>query len=172
MTRIIPGTDTKDRIKLDLIIGTRWDLDKQDGAKPWRLIVVYRGLHCPLCKEQLQTLSARLRDFVDAGCIVVTATMEDKARADEAHAKWELGDLPLAYELDDALVRDFGLYVSEAISDNEPDRFAEPAMLLLKNTTLHAAWVQSVPFARPTIDDLFETISFLDEKDYPPRGTA
>lgn len=172
MTRIIPGTDTGDRIKLDLIIGTRWDLDKQDEAKPWRLIVVYRGLHCPLCKQQLTELSERLRDFVDAGCVLVAATMEEKPRADKAHADWGLGDLPVAYALNDTLVRDLGVFVSEAVNDDEPTRFAEPAMLLFKHTTLHAAWIQSVPLARPAVDDVLGAISFMDEKDYPPRGTA
>jgi len=30
------------------------------GDKGWRLLVVYRGKHCPLCKKYLATLGRRL----------------------------------------------------------------------------------------------------------------
>ncbi|MEL6661521.1 MAG: redoxin domain-containing protein [Pseudomonadota bacterium] len=172
MTRILPGQDLDTPLHLDLIIGTRWDLEKQADDMPWRMVVVYRGLHCPLCKKQLKDLSNQLRDFVDAGCVVVTASMDSEERAKKAHSDWELGDLPLAFELSEDTVRAFGLYVSESISDNEPAKFAEPAILLFKHAKLYAAWIQSVPFARPAFEDVRSAMAFIDDKDYPPRGTA
>lgn len=31
------------------------------GDKNWRLLVVYRGKHCPLCKKYLATLNYKLQ---------------------------------------------------------------------------------------------------------------
>ena len=48
---------------------------------------------------------------------------------------------------------------------------AEPALLVFKGTDYHMGWVQSVPFARPALDDVVSSIEFVEKKDYPPRGT-
>lgn len=171
MDRITPG-DTPDPLKLNLIIGTRWDLEKQPEDLPWRMVVVYRGLHCPLCKTQLQELSGKLDKFVEAGCAVVTASMDTEARAKQAHSDWELADLPVAYGVEEETLRRYGCYISTAIKEDEPERFAEPAIFLFRGGELHCAWTQTVPFARPQLDDLLSGIKFLEKEDYPPRGTA
>ena len=171
MTQIKPGQDAGP-LSLNLINGTNWTLSEQDDdAHPWRMIVVYRGLHCPLCKKQLKELSGKLKDIADKGISVVAATMEEKSRADKAHEEWELDQLPIAYGIGEDFVEKFGLFTSEAINDDEPDVFAEPAMLVFKGTDYHMGWVQSVPFARPALDDVIDTIEFVEKKDYPPRGT-
>mgnify|MGYP003134062222 FL=1 len=171
MARLKPGQDARP-ISLDLINGTRWTLSEQDdSAHPWRMIVVYRGLHCPICKSQLTELSGKLKDFADAGISVVAATMEGKTRADKAHKDWALDQLPIAYGIGADFAEKFGLFTSGAINDDEPDVFAEPATLVFKGNDFHMGWVQSVPFARPALDDILKSIKFVDEKDYPPRGT-
>ena len=37
--------------------------------------------------------------------------------------------------------------------------------------TLYGAVIGTFPFARPSVDDLFEVASIVRERDYPPRGT-
>ena len=172
MSRLKPAQEAPP-LSLNLINGANWTLSEQDAkAHPWRAIIVYRGLHCPLCKKQLNELSSNLKDWADAGISVVAATMEGKDRAEKAHQDWELDQLPIAYGLDSDFAETFGLYVSNAINDDEPDQFSEPAVIVFKGETLHMSWVQSVPFARPSLDDLLSAIQFVDEKDYPPRGDA
>lgn len=172
MSRLKPSQDAPS-LSLNLINGAAWTLSEQDDeVHPWRAIFVYRGLHCPLCKKQLKALSSQLKDWADAGISVVAATMEEKDRAEKAYEDWSLDQLPIAYGLGDDFAEAYGLYVSKAINDDEPDRFSEPAVLVFKGQTLHMAWVQSVPFARPSLDDLLSAIQFVDKKDYPPRGDA
>ena len=60
--------------------------DKLDiAAMPgWRLLAVYRGKHCPLCKRYFKTLDGLLDDFKAAGVAVaaVSADPREKAEAD------------------------------------------------------------------------------------------
>ncbi len=169
MTRMLPGQTLDSDIELDLIIGAKWKLTEQSDH-PWRLIVVYRGLHCPICKSQLKSLSGQLTNFTDAGITVVAASMDTAERAKKAHSDWELGDLPLAYGLSEDLAQRFGLYMSNAIKESEADRFTEPAIIAFKGDAFKAIWLQSVPFARPKFEDVLSGLKFMEKNDYPARG--
>lgn len=170
MTDIRPGDTPDPMLSLDLIIGTRWELDRQSEDLPWRLVVIYRGQHCPLCKRQLTELRDRLADFVDAGCAVVSATMEPREQAQAAYDDWSLKDLPVAYGLEADELRRYGVFISSAISEDEPEWFAEPAILLFHGSTLHSAWVQSTPVARPPLGEVLEAIKAFELETIPPRG--
>ncbi|MGB3624709.1 MAG: redoxin domain-containing protein [Henriciella sp.] len=167
MSRITPGQDAGN-ISLNLINGTQWQLARQNHD--WTIIVAYRGLHCPVCKSQLQDLKTVLQDFADAGIGVVSASMDTEERASKSHEDWELGSVPVAYGLEKDFAEKFGLYVSDAISDKEPDVFSEPAILLFKGTTFYAGWIQTIPFARPHFEDVLKGVKFIQKEDYPPRG--
>ncbi len=64
----------------------------------WRLLVVYRGKHCPLCKPYLTTLDGLIDTFTEAGVQVmaVSADPVEKATADAAEFGWRF---PLGYGL-------------------------------------------------------------------------
>ena len=63
--------------------------------------------------------------------------------------------------------------MSKGISKKEPAVFFEPAVFLVKpNNTLYAASIQSMPFARPSINDLVKATNFIIDKDYPARGES
>jgi peroxiredoxin len=152
------------------------------GADTWRLVnaasenftllIVYRGLHCPLCKEQLEELNDKIEIFAEHGVKPFAVSMDSKERADQTFAEWKVRSVPLGYEMTREQADELGLFVSEGISESEPEIFAEPAMFLVRpNGELFATWAQSVPFARPTFDDLISGIEFILNKDYPPRGT-
>src|SRR5712692_2205088 len=78
----------------------------------WRLLIVYRGKHCPLCKKYFKGLSTMLDDFRAANITVmaVSADPEAKARADAAEQDWPF---PVGYGLSTAEMRLRGLYISE-----------------------------------------------------------
>ncbi|MEM1087163.1 MAG: redoxin domain-containing protein [Pseudomonadota bacterium] len=170
MDRTYPGQSIDADHSLDLINGTRWTLGEQ--THDWRMLVIYRGLHCPICKKQLSELAPMLQDFADADVAVVAASMDSKDRAQKAFDDWDLGSLPIAYDISEDMAKSFGLYLSDSIKEDEPKRFIEPAILLFKGNTLHAVWQQSLPFARPKFDDILSGIQFINKEGYPARGTV
>ena len=167
MDRMTPGMDAG-HLDLSLINNTRWSLT--DQSTDWSMIVVYRGLHCPICKSQLKTLSDQLEDFSSAGVSVVAASMDTKETASKSHQDWGLDALPIAYGVEKDFVERFGLYLSSAINEKEPETFSEPAILLFKGATYYAGWIQTIPFARPQFEDVLKGIKFIEKEDYPPRG--
>jgi peroxiredoxin len=134
--------------------------------------VFYRGKHCPLCRKQLEELSRRVTEFAERGVDVVALSCDDLSTAEKTMDEWEVSDIPIVYGLGIDVARRIGLYISESIKEDEPGSFSEPGLFLLDaDGNLYAAWVQSVPFARPTFDDILDAIDQIQEKDYPPRGT-
>ncbi len=166
----IPGQKAPD-LDVKLIIGPDWSLAAQTPDK-FTMIVVFRGLHCPICKSYLKEFAEHLPTLTDKGVSVVTVSMESEERAQKAHSDWELGDLPMAYGLTEAQARDWGLYLSEKMKDGEPDIFAEPAVFWVRpDGQLYLANISNMPFARPPVAELVDKVDFVTENDYPARGT-
>lgn len=168
---IKPGQKTPN-LDLPLTIGARYDLSKQHPEN-FTLVLFYRGLHCPVCKSQLEEAGSKLEKFTQAGVNVVSVSMDSKDRAMKIDSDWKTGDVPLAYDLSEVSAREWGLYISEGRSDSdEPAKFSEPGMFLIRpDGTLYYASIQNSPFARPQLGDLLEGIEFVTKNDYPVRGT-
>jgi peroxiredoxin len=141
-----------------------------DGG--WRMLVVYRGRHCPLCKRYLKALDGLLGEFEAAGVAVaaVSGDREEKAAADAAEQGWRF---PLAYGMTVAQMRELGLYVSAPRSPQETDRpFPEPGLFVLNpEGEVQIIDVSNAPFARPELGTILAGIKFIQEKRYPIRGT-
>ncbi len=167
---MIKPDNSTPQLSLDLINGTRWDLQKQN-PESFTLILFYRGLHCPICKKQLQEFTSKLEAFEERGVNVIAVSMDTEKRAKLAAEKWETENLPIAYELTEEKAREWGLYISHAIKDVEPDVFSEPGLFLIKpDGTLYSSIIQTMPFARPDLDGLLKGIDFIRKEDYPARG--
>jgi hypothetical protein len=108
----------------------------------------------------------------------VAVSSDGKERAMAAKTDWELPNIPVAYGLGIDKARELGLYISTSrgktsIGIEEPARFNEPGLFLVKpDGTLYAAYIQTMPFARPPLDQLLKAIDFINEKGYPARGEA
>lgn len=141
-----------------------------DGG--WRMLVVYRGRHCPLCKKYLKALDGLLGGFEAAGVAVaaVSGDPEEKAAADAAEQGWRF---PLAYGMTVAQMRELGLYVSAPRSPQETDRpFPEPGLFVLNpEGEVQIIDVSNAPFARPELAAVLAGIKLIQEKRYPIRGT-
>jgi peroxiredoxin len=138
----------------------------------WRLLVVYRGRHCPLCKAYLGTLDRLLDDFTAAGVQVmaVSADPPEKAAADVAEFGWRF---PVGHGLGLAQMRALGLYVSEPRSPQETDRpFPEPGLFVINPAgTLQVVDISNAPFARPDLGGILRGLTMTQQRDYPIRGT-
>lgn len=150
--------------------GASLDPAAMDG---WRLLVIYRGAHCPLCRSYLNTLE-RLKDgFAEAGVTVAALSSDpgDRAIKEASEEGWTF---PVGYDLTEPQMRQLGLYVSSPRSPEETDRnFAEPGLFVINpQGTIQIVDVSNAPFARPDLEGLLSGLKFIIAKDYPIRGTA
>ena len=143
------------------------------GMTGWRLLVVYRGAHCPLCRKYLKTLEALQSDFAKAGVTVAAVSADPRERAVKEVSE-EGWTFPVGYDLTPAQMRTLGLYVSSPRSPEETDRnFAEPGLFVINpEGAIHIVDVSNAPFARPDLEGLLNGLKFILAKDYPIRGTA
>jgi len=138
----------------------------------WRMLIVYRGKHCPRCKRYLNKLNVMLADWTAIlDVLVVSADPAAKAQADKDAFGWQFD---LAYGLTEDQMRALGLYVSDPLSEAETDaRFAEPGMFALRpDGSLMLVDISNGPASRPDLDELLDGMRFNIENDRPVRGTA
>jgi len=137
----------------------------------WRMVVVYRGKHCPLCRKYLDTLNALHAGYREAG-ICVIAVSGDPIEKAEAQVSSQGLDFGVGYELSVAQMHQLGLYVSEPRSSDETDRpFPEPGLFVINpDNQLQIIDVSNAPFARPELASLLDGLKFIQDKDYPIRG--
>lgn len=147
-------------------------LGEPSGGRDWQIIVVYRGLHCPICKRYLAQLEGLQEQFHAAGVDVVAVSGDPQAKAEAMVSEMNLS-LPMGYDLSVAQMRALGLYVSDPRSAQETDRpFPEPGLFLVNAAgNIQIVDVSNAPFARPDLESILNGIRFIRDKDYPVRGT-
>jgi peroxiredoxin len=138
----------------------------------WRLVVVYRGKHCPICRRYLKGLDGLLEEFRAAGTevIAVSADPLEKAESEAAEEGWRFA---VGYGLTPEQMRQLGLYISKPRSPQETDRpFPEPGLFVVNPAgRAHIIDVSNAPFTRPDLPGVLNGLKFIQEKNYPIRGT-
>ncbi len=168
---ILPGTKAPN-LNIKTTDDKSWSLGQQNPEN-FTILIFYRGVHCPVCKKTLEDLNNKLSKFEDKGTSVLALSMDSEERAKKSKDEWDIENVELGYGLSAEDAISWGLYLSESISDKEPRLFSEPGLFILKpDQTLYAASIQTMPFARPALDDVLGAIDFILEKDYPARGTV
>lgn len=139
----------------------------------WRVLVIYRGAHCPLCRSYRKTLEQLQPKFAEAGITVAALSSDPEARAIE-EASEEGWTFPVGYDLSVDQMHTLGLYVSSPRSPEETDRnFAEPGLFVINpQGAVQIVDVSNAPFSRPDLEGLLNGLKFIIAKDYPVRGTA
>jgi peroxiredoxin len=159
-------------LELPLVDGGTWRLADSKPAN-FTMIVVYRGLHCPICKTYLGELEAKLPEFEKRGVAVVAVSADSRERAEKARDEWGLKALRLGYGLPLEMARTWGLFVSRAIREGEPPEFVEPGFFLVRpDGTLFFTAVGSAPWGRPPLDQMLRGIDVALERKMPARGEA
>ena len=147
-------------------------LGQPRGAHDWQMVVVYRGLHCPKCKDYLAKLQELEAAYNTLGVDVVTVSGDPQEKA-QAFVDEKSLTLAVGYDLSVAQMQVLGLYISNPRSPQETDRpFPEPALFVINEAgTIQIVDVSNAPFARPDIELLLEGLKFVRANDYPVRGT-
>ena len=138
----------------------------------WQLIFIYRGIHCPICRQYLTDLEPKLAEFAEIGIEVIVVSADTQEKAENLVADLNL-TVPLGYGLTIDQMKTLGLYISDPRSPKETDRpFAEPGLFLINpDGALHMVDISNAPFLRPELDRLPSRIKYVLENDYPIRGT-
>ena len=176
MNRLVPRQAVPE-LQVKTLNGGDWCLSEQESEN-FTLILVYRGLHCPVCKPYVRDLDRKLDEFYQRGITVLAVSSDTQARAEQARQDWGIGQLDLGYGLSIASARDWGLYISSSrgktsIGIEEPEQFVEPGLFIVRpNGELYASMIQTMPFARPHFDEILKALDFIVDKDYPARGEA
>ena len=167
--KLMPDTQAP-ALSLPLVGGGTWTLaDRTPEA--FTMIVVYRGLHCPVCEGYLGKLQAVAKDFADKGVDLVAVSMDPQDRAEKAKADWGLTDVPVAYGMTEETARSWGLYVTSSIKEVEIDVFPEPGTFWVRpDGRLYLIDIASMPFARPDLEILLSRVGAMGAG-YPARGT-
>lgn len=142
------------------------------GDGRWQLVVVYRGKHCPLCRIYLKTLDNLLDQFKVLGSDVAAMSGDPQEKA-ETQAREENWRFAVGYGLSPEQMRTLGLYISEPRSPQETDRaFPEPGLFIVNpQGKVHIVDVSNAPFSRPDLNGILNGLKFIQEKQYPIRGT-
>ncbi len=159
-------------LNVKLVGGDAWSLG--DAKSPmFEMIVVYRGLHCPICKTYLGELEAKLPEFTKRGVEVIAISTDSQDHAERAKTEWGLNNLRVGYELSIATAREWELFISTSIREGEPPEFSEPGLFLTKpDGTLFYASRTSAPWGRPPLDQMLRGIDVATERKMPARGEA
>ena len=168
--KLIPQSQAP-QLKVKLTNGETWNLQDKKPTN-FSMIVFYRGLHCPVCEKYLKTLDSLLDQYAQKGVEVIAVSMDGEARARRTRTKWELSDnLKIGYELNAEDASAWGLYLSKAIKDYEPDVFNEPGMFLINpDNTIYFVTLNSTPWGRPHLASFVKVIDFINTSGYPARG--
>ncbi len=152
--------------------GGSWKLSER-RPDAFTMVVMYRGLHCPICKTYLRELDAKLGDFAELGVEAIAVSGDDSDRAEKTMEEWGLENLKIGYGQSIDNMRDWGLYISKRIKDPEPAKFGEPGLFLVKpNGTVFYAAVTSMPYGRPAIAEMLQSVKYVIDNAYPARGEA
>jgi len=174
MTHPIPAIkENAPELKISCVGGGTWDLSKSKANK-FSLVVFYRGAHCPICKKYLKDLHSKIGEFKKLGVDDIIAISGDSLEmAEKCSKEWEIPNLKIGHDQSVESMKNWGLYISQSIKDEEPKTFGEPGVFLVHPyKQLFYAAINSMPFARPQFSDLIDGIKVIFDKDYPARGTV
>ena len=161
---VVPGLEVS-----TLRHGT-WTLCSQ-RPRLMQMIVFYRGFHCQLCKRQLPELDRNVESFAARGVDVIAISTDAHERALKTQDTLNLQHLTIGFGLPIAEARKWGLFISTALTENEPAEFSEPGLFLVEPCgILYGSIIGSMPFGRPAISDVLSAVDFIAKVNYPARG--
>jgi len=85
-------------LEAQTVDGQVWKLADQH-PQHYTMILFYRGLHCPICKEQLGELEQRLEEFRKLGVEAIAISGDSQDRAQTTKKEWKIPNITIGYGL-------------------------------------------------------------------------
>lgn len=168
-----PG-QTFPSIILPLLGGGEADISKPSDSHDWKLVLVYRGKHCPLCTNYLQELEDVREEFSAIGIDIIAVSADSEARA-TAHLSEVDNQYPVAYGLNQDQMQSLGLYISGLQNGMDVEApFAEPGLFIINHDgKLQLVDISNVPFSRPDLRKVVGGMTWLRSQTqaFPINGT-
>lgn len=172
MSTTITPTSASPELEVDTLGDRVWRLGDQ-RPDSFTMLVFYRGHHCPVCTQYIGELGQKVEEFRSRGVEVIALSGDSRERADQSREEWGLDGLTVGFGLSPDVMRQWGLFVSQGITEKEPAHFGEPGLFLIApDQTVFYEGINSMPFGRPKLDDMIDAVDFVKENDYPARGAA
>ena len=167
-------SSTFPELTASLLTGETVTLNSTSDKADWKLVLVYRGRHCPLCTRYLNQLQEFKQNLADIGVEIIAVSGDSKAQL-VSHLEQLDVDFPLAYGLTVEQMEELGLYISNPRSPQETDHpFAEPGLFVINEEgKVHVVDISNNPFVRPDLQTLVNGIAWVRDPNnhYPIRGT-
>ncbi|WP_169566144.1 peroxiredoxin-like family protein [Sneathiella limimaris] len=159
-------------ISVPLVTGGRAELHETTGEDRWKLVVVYRGLHCPICARYLETLEGLIEELSELQTDVIAVSGDGLEKVKQQVERGSL-TFPVGYDLSINDMKKLGLYISNPRSEKETDRpFPEPGLFVIRpDKTVQILDISNAPFSRPDLKAIVNGLRFVQGNDYPIRGT-
>lgn len=161
-------------IRATLLSGESVVLAEPGNGADWKLVIVYRGRHCPLCTRYLNELEGHINDLKAIGVDTI-AVSGDSRKQLESHLEKLDVDFPLAYGLTQEQMQQLGLYISVPRSEQETDHnFSEPGLFVVnQDGNVQVVDISNNPFVRPNLESFVSGIKWIRDpnNNYPIRGT-
>ena len=160
-------------MKVTALDGSEHDLSSREGDR-WKMVVVYRGRHCPMCTRYLNNLEAHIERLGEIGVDVVAVSGDSRDQLQEHMEKLEVS-IPLYYGLTLEQMQELGVYISFPRSPQETDHpFPEPGLFVINSDgQVQVVDLSNNPFVRPEPEVLTNGLAWIrdPENNYPIRGT-
>lgn len=116
---------------LPCVGGGEITLGKTNSPGAWQIVIVYRGVHCPICNKYLKRLEELREGFAEFNTELIAVSSDPIIKAQKMVENHGL-KFPVSYDLNVEQMRELDLYISDPRSPEETDRsFAEPATFAL-----------------------------------------
>lgn len=160
-------------VEAKLLNGHVKKLSKPEHGLDWKMIVVYRGQHCPLCTRYLNELESARELLAQTGVDLIAVSADNKEQL-ESHLEKLNVSYPIAYGLTVEKMKELGLYISAPRSSQETDHpFSEPGLFVVNSEgKVHVVDISNNPFVRPDLTSLVKGLAWIrnPENNYPIRG--
>ncbi len=170
--KLHPGDDFP-VIEAKLLSGETLNLAKPQHGLDWKMVVVYRGQHCPLCTRYLNELEQLKNALAQTGVDLIAISGDSKAQL-QNHMENLNVTFPIAYGLSVEQMNELGVYISNPRSKEETDHpFAEPGLFVVNNEgKVHVVDISNNPFVRPDLKSLISGLEWIRNpvNNYPIRG--
>ena len=171
--KITAGSDFPELPALDLQ-GNEQEIGQPTSSDKWRIVLVYRGKHCPLCTKYLNNLEGFKDRLAENNVELVAVSADSKEQLEEHLQKLNIS-FPIYHGLTVEKMKELGLYISIPRSEQETDHlFPEPGMFVVNDSgTVQVVDISNNPFVRPELESLVSGLEWIRNPDnnYPIRGT-